>query len=73
MVQDMAVFVLPVITGVNACDCPFVRVTAAGDNVTVTGGGTTRFTVATADFVGSVWLVAVIVMLCADVILAGAV
>ena len=72
MDQVTAVFVLPVTVAVicRVCDAPIVAL--EGLTVMLTGGGV-NCTVALADFVGSATLVAVIVTVCAAVIVAGAV
>ncbi len=57
--------------GVNCCVCPADSEAVAGDSVIETGGS--RLTVAEADFVGSAWLVAVTLTLCAAATLTGAV
>ena len=55
----------------NCCVCPALSVAVVGVTLTATAG--ISVTVAVADLVESAWLVAVMVTVCCDVMLAGAV
>ncbi len=69
--QATAVLIVPLTVAVNCWLCDAFTVALVGSTATVTGG--IRLTVALADFVGSVVLVAVSVTVWVEVIVAGAV
>src|SRR5260370_21353366 len=71
MVDVAAVLVALVTVALNASVCVWYSVAVVGVTVTDTGGKSV--TLAVADFVASVWLVAVTVTVCFAVPLAGAV
>ena len=69
--QTTPVFVVPVTEAVSACDCKAINVAVEGVTEMVTGG--TRVKVEYAVLVGSAALVAVTMMVCGLVMIAGAV
>ena len=70
MLHVTATLLLPETVALNCCVCAACNVTGPGASDTATG---TRLTVAMVDFVVSAALVAVTVIVCAELITAGAV